>query len=148
MLAGLPDHKYFLFGGSSLDSKALSPMADEMLDPIIKGLKDTNNDIGKRLATVLESGKTLVGASTHQAMGWVMPSKPLGQESIFQQISVSYGDAKAISERQKSMLGDLNDLMALAPNQRKKAKTDLRRNQGSGWRSTSDLHHQARSGRK
>jgi hypothetical protein len=54
----------------------------------------------------------------------IVPTKPIGQESLFQQVQVVNGDAKGISTAEKKLLTDMNDLMALAP-QNAGAKTSI-----------------------
>lgn len=117
-LAGLPNVKYFLFGGASADSKAMAPLADKIFDPLIKELHETHDEskIGEQFAAVLETAKTIGTASTHNAVGWVAPTKPLGQDSIFAQIQVSNGDAQALADGQKKMMDEANGLMSLIPN--------------------------------
>jgi hypothetical protein len=124
LLSGLPDHRYFLFAGTSIDPKVTTKIAEEWIDPIVKDLKNTDTPIGKQLAGLLETGKSVLGASNHSAVGWLVPTKPLGQDSLFQQVSVMYGDAKTIAAGEKKLLGDVNDLMALAP-QNAGAKTKI-----------------------
>ena len=59
-------------------------------------------------------------------MGWIVPTKPLGQESLFQQIGVTYGDAQKLATAEKKLLTDMNDLMALFPqNQGVKTKIEF-----------------------
>lgn len=122
LLAGLPNVKYFAFGGSSMDPNGLKEVINDNLNPIIKKLNESDNKIGQKLASVLETAKSAIGASNHSVAGIVVPTKPLGQESIFQTIGASYGDARELSSAQKKMMTQLNELMAEAPNQAAKSK--------------------------
>ena len=88
LLAGLPDKKYFFFGGGSYDGKVASDIAGEWLDPIAKSLKDTNTDAGKQIASLLDTMKAVASTSNHSASGMIVPTKPLGQESLIQ---ISFG---------------------------------------------------------
>ncbi|HET6247905.1 MAG TPA: hypothetical protein VFE47_09425 [Tepidisphaeraceae bacterium] len=124
LLAGLPEGKYFLIAGGSFDSKAIGGIAAEWLDPVIKGLKDTNTDSGKKIASGVDAFKTVMSSSNHSAVGLVMPTKPVGQDSLIQEVSVIYGDARAITSGEKKMLTDMSDLMALLP-ENKAAKTSI-----------------------
>jgi len=94
LLAGLPDRKYFVFGGAAADPAVVSALAQEWLDPIIKDLNATNTPIGKQIADVLESSKVVASSTNHSAAGMIVPTKPLGQESLFQELTVSYGNAR------------------------------------------------------
>ena len=124
LLAGLPEGKYFVVAGGSFDPKAMGSIADEWLAPVIKGLNDTNTDSGKKIAGVLETFKVLATSSNHSAVGFLVPTKPMGQESLVQQIGIINGDARAIAGEEKKLFGEMNDLMALAP-QNKGVKTTL-----------------------
>jgi hypothetical protein len=126
LLAGLPDRKYFIFGGGSSDPAVTGRLAEEWINPIIKDLNGTNTDIGKQIAGVLESAKVVASSANHTAMGWVVPTKPLGQDSLFQEFSVTYGNAAKIAGAEKKLLSEINDLMALAPqNQGVKTKIEF-----------------------
>ncbi|MDB5171668.1 MAG: hypothetical protein JWN51_441 [Phycisphaerales bacterium] len=115
LLAGLPDRKYFSFGGSSVDPKVTSKIADQFLTPISKELKASGGDTGKQIADVVDAMKTAVSSASHSANGYVVPTGPLGQESIVQAVSVVNGDAKKIADSYKTMFSGMSKLMALAP---------------------------------
>ena len=115
LLAGLPDKKYFVFGGASVDPKVFGGIVADTLDPIIKSLKDANNDTGKKIASLLETAKTVYATADHSAVGLVMPTKALGQESLLQEIAVVNGDSKIIADGEKKMLVEASDMMGLMP---------------------------------
>lgn len=126
LLAGLPDRKYFVFGGASADPAVIASLANEWLNPIVKDLNATDTPMGKQIAGVLESLKTLVSATNHSAAGWIVPTKALGQESLVQQLTVVYGDAAKIASSEKKLLTDVSDLIQLAPqNQGVKTKIEF-----------------------
>lgn len=115
LLAGLPDKKYFFFGGASVDPKVFGEIVGNALDPIIKSLNDAHNDTGKKIASMLETAKTVYSSADHSAVGLVMPTKALGQESLLQEIAIVNGDSKVIAEGEKKMLVEANDMMGLMP---------------------------------
>ncbi|HZL36608.1 MAG TPA: hypothetical protein VFC78_14910 [Tepidisphaeraceae bacterium] len=117
LLTGLPDHKYIAFGGFSCDPKSTSHISDDFIDPIIKGLKGTDTDTARQIVDALKSYKTVMGSIHNSAAGWVMPTKPLGQESVVQQVVVTYGDAKVIAGSEKKLLASMTDLMGAIPQQ-------------------------------
>jgi cold shock CspA family protein len=112
LLNGLPDRKYFMFGGSSTqDPKLTQKLMADLLDPIIKEmgtLEDT-----KKFATALESMKKGYASLTGSSIGMVAPTGALGQESLLQQVAVFHGDAKAVQESQRQTMAAANDLMQL-----------------------------------
>ncbi|HWE04471.1 MAG TPA: hypothetical protein VG326_18850 [Tepidisphaeraceae bacterium] len=125
LLAGLPDKKYFAFGGMSVEGKASSEVLDDTLDPIIKKLNDANNDTGKKIAALLSDAKAMIAATNHYAVGVVMPTKGLGQESLLQEIAVNTGDAKTINDEEKKIIGETRDVMSLLPQNGAKTKITL-----------------------
>jgi hypothetical protein len=122
MLAGLPQGKYFVLAGVSFSPAAMATINSEWIDPVIKSLNDTNTDSGKKIANVLDGMKVVMTSTDHTSVGMIAPTKPMGQESLIQQVAVSYGDAKVISGVEKKTLTDIGDLMGLAP-QNKGVKT-------------------------
>jgi hypothetical protein len=115
LLAGLPDRKYFAFGGFSVDPGVTGKMLDQYVDPVIKELNKSGGDTGKQIADLLKSMKVMMASTTHSASGYVVPTGPLGQESIVQAVTVVNGDAEKIHESYKTMLGGMSKLMAQAP---------------------------------
>ncbi|HWE96277.1 MAG TPA: hypothetical protein VG269_20100 [Tepidisphaeraceae bacterium] len=114
-LAGLPDRKYFAFGGMSLAPGATGKLLDQYVDPVIKELNKSGGDTGKEIGSLLSSVKVMMASTTHSASGYVVPTGPLGQESIVQTVAVMNGDAEKIHGSYKTMLGGMSKLMAQAP---------------------------------
>jgi hypothetical protein len=124
LLAGLPDRKYYAFGGMAWDPKVLSGIMTDCIDPINAELKKSG-DTGKQIATLLESAKTLAGSMNRVAAGYPMAQGAIGNEAIIQQISVVNGDAKAIASAERSLFLGLGQLMALAPKEAGTMKLDV-----------------------
>ena len=54
--------------------------------------------------TYFNALKKFWGATTGQTFGWVAPKGALGQEAMFQMVSINRGDAKAMMESQQEMM--------------------------------------------
>ncbi|HEX8911056.1 MAG TPA: hypothetical protein VF796_01765 [Humisphaera sp.] len=117
MLAGLPDKKYFAFGGSAGDPAVTSKLIGDILDPVIKELAAVPET--KKFATALEASKKALGSTTGTSMGYVAPTPgvELGKESVIQQVAIIRGDAAAIRDSQRVTLEAMNDLLGLMPKQ-------------------------------
>lgn len=124
LLAGLPDRKYFAFGGMSWDSKVMSKIIGDCIDPINKELIKSG-DMGKQIASLLDSAKTAAGSVNRVAAGYPMAQGALGNESVIQQVSVIDGDAKAIAQAEASMLKGVGQLFSLAPKEAGKVSLDV-----------------------
>jgi len=114
LLAGLPDRKYFAFAGMAWDSKAMSSLVSDILDPITKEL-NSSGDNGKKIAKLLESAKTVAGSVNQIAAGYPAPQAVGAGEGLIQQVSITQGDAKAIHEAEKSLLDGVSQLMSMMP---------------------------------
>ncbi|MDB5292479.1 MAG: hypothetical protein JWL69_3720 [Phycisphaerales bacterium] len=125
LLAGLPDRKYFAFGGSSVDPKVTSKIAAQFLDPISKELRASGGDTGKQIADAVDAVKTAASSASHTASGYVVPTGALGQESIVQTVSVVNGDSRKLSESYKTLLAATSKLMSLAPKENGTAKFEV-----------------------
>jgi len=110
LLAGLPDHKYFAFGGMSWDPQLAAQLTSQILDPIRKDLVATN-DQGKQIATAIDAMKNLLSATSRVSVGYVVPEGG----GIVQTVQVLTGDAKKIEQSQKQIMDLSNALMAGAP---------------------------------
>jgi hypothetical protein len=115
LLNGLPDRKYFVYGGAEADPAVAKKLVTDLVDPIIKEL--TAIPETKKFAAALETIKTTYGSTTGYSVGMVAPTGPLGQESVIQQVAVIRGDAKAIQKGQRQLLDTMNEVMAMIPQQ-------------------------------
>jgi hypothetical protein len=115
LLSGLPDRKYFFFAGGKSDPEQSGKMWADLLDPIIKELNAIPETA--KFAKAMESMKKGNAATTGYTLGWVAPTGALGQESVLQQVAVLHGDSKVIQESQRDMMGAMNDLMKMMPQQ-------------------------------
>ncbi|QOV91001.1 hypothetical protein [Humisphaera borealis] len=115
LLAGLPDRKYFFFGGGSSDPEVTGKVFTDLLDPIIKEMSAVPD--AAKFAAALESAKKSYASTSGWSLGYVAPTGALGQESVIQQVSVIHGDSKAIMDGQRTVMAAMTDLMKLLPQQ-------------------------------
>ncbi|CAA9391090.1 MAG: hypothetical protein AVDCRST_MAG64-1196 [uncultured Phycisphaerae bacterium] len=115
LLAGLPDRKYFFFAGGASDPEQSAKAWGDLLDPVIKELAAVPE--AAKFAKAMESMKKGAGATSGFALGYVAPTGALGQESVLQQVAVMRGDSKTIQSSQREMMGAMNDLMKMLPQQ-------------------------------
>jgi len=115
LLSGLPDRKYFFFGGGATDPELLGKLTSDLLDPIIKELKAIEETA--KFATALEAAKQAYGAMNGWSIGYVAPTGELGQESVLQQVSIIRGDSKTMINSQRTMMSAMTDFMKLLPQQ-------------------------------
>lgn len=104
LLAGLPASKYlFTAGAKSGNSAATVKLIDTFFAPVQQQAAALGAD-GKMLTDYVAAVKQYVGASQSWSAGMLVPKGQLGQEAIFQMLSVSQGDAKAMLASQKQMM--------------------------------------------
>jgi hypothetical protein len=115
LVAGLPDRKYFMFGGSVQDPKLAVRVASDFLDPVTKEL--ANVPEGKAIANAVDALKKTMAAVTGSSIGIVAPSGALGQESLIQEVVVMQGDAAAIAAGERQMMQATADIMKMIPQQ-------------------------------
>ena len=110
LLGGLPDRKYFMFGGASLGQKVTAQLISTVLDPITQELAKTD-ETGKAMAGVLESFKGVMQNTNSSAMGIVVPTGALGQEGLLTSVRVLNGDAAAIRKATQETITKTADLL-------------------------------------
>ena len=103
LLNGLPATTYLFYGGMVADPKAAEQTISEFSAPIEKELAAVGSD-AKAITTYFDGLKKFWAATTGQSFGWVAPKGALGQEAIFQFVSVNRGDAQAMMQGQQEML--------------------------------------------
>jgi hypothetical protein len=112
MLAGLPQVKYLMFGGSVDATQAVQKLVADFLAPVEKEFPALGED-GKALGDWADSIKQLFGATKSSAFGMVTPSGMIGQDAIIQPVSVATGDAKTIIDAQRKMFQSQQAVMDL-----------------------------------
>ena len=115
MLAGLPNKKYFMYGGGINTPGVSEKVLADLLDPITAEVAKIPE--AKGFAEVLEGFKKTQGATQSSAFGWLAPAGAMGAESLFQQIVLVKGDAKQIRDFNLKAFAAMGDLLKLLPNQ-------------------------------
>ncbi len=116
LLAGLPDRKYFAFGGSTNNPETSSRLLTRILDPIKAEL--VKIDEAKKFLPALDSMQKSAASTSGLSFGWVVPTGAAGAESMLQQVEIVRGDAKAIHESQRQMVQAMGDLFKAIPQQK------------------------------
>ncbi|HEY8665715.1 MAG TPA: hypothetical protein VIL86_03575 [Tepidisphaeraceae bacterium] len=107
-LAGLPDVKYFAFGGMSVDPKTFTQAFNDFMTPISKELANSGPG-GKAINDMVESGKKAIAATKSAAFAYAVPAAQ--GEGYSQQVVVSQGDAKVIQAVQKEQIKTVGELL-------------------------------------
>lgn len=113
LISGLPDRKYFAYGGASCDPKLAQQVLGDILDPIVKELAQIPE--AKSISTIVDAAKKAAGATHSASFGYVVPNGALGQDSIVQTVAVLRGDAATIHAAQLQELQSINELMKMVP---------------------------------
>jgi hypothetical protein len=112
LVKGLPASTYLLFGGSVIDTKAMQKLISDFTAPIEKEVAAVGPE-AQPVGNYIQALKKMVGATTGQAWGWVQPKGALGQEAIFQIVSINKGDAQTLVQSQQDMLNSQQAFMDL-----------------------------------
>lgn len=103
LLVGLPDEKYVMLGGCTVDSQTLAKLVDDFMSPI-SGELDNSGTAGKKIQDYISAMKQTLTASRSEAFGAVAPAGNIGMESLLQTVTVISGDAATMLESQRKMI--------------------------------------------
>lgn len=103
LLAGLPTAKYLFFGGYTNQPEISTKLVNDFVGPIMKELDAMGPEM-KAAHDYVDALNTYIKATKSAAFGMVAPSGQLGQEAIFQFVSVNRGDAAAMKAAQVKMM--------------------------------------------
>jgi hypothetical protein len=110
--AGLPDGKYFVYGGMVIDKAGLQ-LFNDFVAPIEKEIAAMGAD-GKAINDYIASVKAYMASATAANFGVVAPpANAFGKEGIIQIVSVVKGDSAKLLAAQKDMLATENEMMKL-----------------------------------
>jgi hypothetical protein len=108
---GLPPGKYWGFAGTSGNNSELGQkLINDFLAPIEKEINALGPE-GKPMQDYLAALKQYAANMKGQSMGWVAPQGLIGQEAVFQIVSVQRGNAPAIQQAAKKMFESQQQLM-------------------------------------
>ncbi|HYO08400.1 MAG TPA: hypothetical protein VER17_05470 [Tepidisphaeraceae bacterium] len=110
LVGSLPAAKYIFVAGGLGDPKVGTEMLNNFLAPIEAEAAKLGAE-GQAITTYTNSLKAWAGASRGSQVGWVAPTGALGQEAIFQFVSVVTGDAQKLQQAQQQMLSSQQALM-------------------------------------
>lgn len=110
MLAGLPTGKYLFFGGYMNQPEVSTKVINDFVGPILKEL-DTMGPEMKAAHDYVDALNAYLKATKTATFGVVAPSGQLGQEAIFQFLTVAKGDAAALKAAQIKMVKSQEEAM-------------------------------------
>jgi len=112
--AGLPDGKYFLFGGMVID-KAGIQMINDFIAPIEKEVAAMGTVDGKAIAAYIASAKTMMDSTKQVNFGMIAPpAAAFGKEGFLQGVNIMTGDAAKIATAQKDMIASEAEFLKAA----------------------------------
>lgn len=103
--AGLPEGKYFVYGGIDLDAETEARLIADFLAPIEKEMQALGND-GAPMVATLQAAKEFMGAATQMSFGMIAPpGQAIGREQgVLQSVSVIRGDTAKMQQAMKKIL--------------------------------------------
>lgn len=113
LLAGLPDKKYFVYGGMTMTPAVMSKLLTDLVDPVTAELAKIPE--AKGFLGAIDSWKKAQAAANSTAFGWIAPAGAMGAESLFQQVAVVKGDAKLMQDANRQTLSAMTELFKLLP---------------------------------
>lgn len=123
MLAGLPDRKYFAFGGGTISPQAMNQLLTDLIQPMVKQLQAAQANGGAGPADgakgnpqeFLNATRQILDNSKSVAFGYTVPTGALGAESVVQAVTVVHGNAKAIAQAERKALSNMNFMFQAMP---------------------------------
>ena len=103
MFKGLPQAKYLFVGGIETgDAPGVAKLISDFMAPVETEVTALGSD-GKAIQDYIDAIQHFITATKSTSSGMLTPTGPLGQDAIFQMLSVTSGDSKAILDAQKDM---------------------------------------------
>ncbi len=95
--AGLPSTPYAFYGGYTANSEVLNKLLEDIGGPILKEVNALGEEAqAKSVNEVLDAAKAMISASREVRQGILAPRSVLGEQSLFQTVTLIDGDVKAI----------------------------------------------------
>lgn len=111
MLAGLPEAKYIIYGGSVSDPQVVDKLLTDLATPVVTELSKADPAAGTAAQKYLDGLRAYAIGAKSSVMGWIAPAGNLGQESIFQIVSVQTGDTAKMKQGYADMMTAQQQLM-------------------------------------
>jgi hypothetical protein len=110
--AGLPDAKYFFYGGLSSQGNVGLQLLNDFVAPIEKELNAMGAE-GKGIVNYLDATREYMAATKQMTFGMVAPTANaiMAQEGIIQMVGVVKGDSAKLAAAQKKMMESQAALM-------------------------------------
>ena len=112
MLTGLPAGKYLFFGGSVNDPENVAKVFDDLLGPVTTELKTIGDEKATAINKYVDSLRKYVVATKSQSWGMIAPSGAIGQEPLFQIVSIQSGDPAIMKQSYQDMMATQKELMS------------------------------------
>jgi hypothetical protein len=113
LTVGLPAGKYLFFGGSTNDPATVGKVMDDLLTPITAELTKVGGPETEAVNKYIAALRKYVASSTGQAAGWIAPTGALGQEPIFQILSIQSGNPAEMKKAYTDMMDSQKQLMTV-----------------------------------
>jgi hypothetical protein len=111
--AGLPDGKYFIYGGMAMNGATDLQLLNDFVAPIEAEVQKMGAD-GKPLLDYLGSFRNYISAAKQTNFGMVAPpANAIGQQGLIQAVSVIMGDTAKLAAAQKQMLATQAEIMKM-----------------------------------
>jgi hypothetical protein len=111
--AGLPDGKYFMYGGMTMNPQVDIQLMNDFLGPIEAEVKKLGADSAP-IVSYLDSFRDYISATKQTTFGMVAPpANAIGQQGLIQAVGVVTGDTAKLSAAQKKMMATQGEIMKL-----------------------------------
>ncbi|HZN67548.1 MAG TPA: hypothetical protein VFB66_19825 [Tepidisphaeraceae bacterium] len=113
-MAGLPDRKYFAYGGVQISPDVMGQLITDWTQPVLKELAGTSGG-GQDTTAIVNALKQIVGNAKTASFGYTVPTGALGADSVIQQVTVVNGNAKQVAAASRTLVKTMgNQLEAKA----------------------------------
>jgi hypothetical protein len=123
LITGIPQGKYLFLAGYKNDPQAMTKLIDSIAGPTQQHLAGLGAQ-GKAVQSLIDAYKTMLGAAESGSFGMLAPAGMLGQESLFQVVGTSRGNAQQLVDGQRQAFDSQQAIMeAMGPNNKMKLQT-------------------------
>jgi len=117
MLAGLPDGKYFFFGGGTASPVVAKTLTNDLIGPVVDELKKIDGPEAANVKTIvdyIDGMNTMADKTEGAAFGIIQPTGPLGVEAIIQSLTIIHGDSAALKDSYTKAMQASSEISKLA----------------------------------
>jgi len=109
LLAGLPNRKFFVYGGLINDPAVTSKILDDIAAPIRKAAESV--DEAKGFLALFDAAKATFETTTAISGAWAAPAPDAKASSLMQQLVVYAGDAKKLQQANRQYFQAMADII-------------------------------------